>query len=189
RPEKGAHVSLPVFDPIALAPRQVHVTIDAESLFVVPDSSVFDAQQSRWTGARPDTVRAWRLATDSATGASGFRGWVDAQGRLVLATQLLGMTLERRPYEVAFENWKSDAGKRSRARSRRSSRGAATATSTPSSPSHSRERRASPRASRPASRTSTESSTTTRGRRSGWSAGWRRTRRLASSPPTPRTSA
>jgi len=114
RPEKGAHVSLPVFDPIALAPRQVHVTIDAESLFVVPDSSVFDAQQSRWTGARPDTVRAWRLATDSATGASGFRGWVDAQGRLVLATQLLGMTLERRPYEVAFENWKADAGKRSR---------------------------------------------------------------------------
>jgi hypothetical protein len=57
-------------------------------------------------------VRAWRIATDSATGASGFRGWVDAQGRLVLATQLLGMTLERRPYEVAFENWKMDAAKR-----------------------------------------------------------------------------
>jgi len=112
RPEKGARISLPVFDPIALAPRQMHVTIDAESVFVVPDSSVFDAQKSRWMGARPDTVRAWRLATDSASGASGFRGWVDAQGRLVLATQLLGMTLERRPYEVAFENWKADAGKR-----------------------------------------------------------------------------
>jgi hypothetical protein len=38
---------------------------------------------------------------------------VDAQGRLVLATQLLGMTLERRPYEVAFENWKAESGKRS----------------------------------------------------------------------------
>ncbi len=111
-PKKGARISLPVFDPIALAPRQMHVTIDAESIFVVPDSSVFDAQKSRWMGARPDTVRAWRLATDSASGASGFRGWVDAQGRLVLATQLLGMTLERRPYEVAFENWKADAGKK-----------------------------------------------------------------------------
>ena len=111
-PEKGARITLPVFDPIALAPRQMHVTIDAESVFVVNDSSVFDAQKSRWMGARPDTVRAWRLATDSASGASGFRGWVDAQGRLVLATQLLGMTLERRPYEVAFENWKADAGKR-----------------------------------------------------------------------------
>jgi len=34
------------------------------------------------------------------------------QGRVVLATQLLGLTLERRPYEVAFENWKADAAKR-----------------------------------------------------------------------------
>jgi hypothetical protein len=114
RPEKGARITLPVFDPIALAPKQMHVTIDAESVFVVQDSSVFDAQSARWMGARPDTVRAWRMATDSA-GASGFRGWVDAQGRLVLATQLLGMTLERRPYEVAFENWKADAGKRGNA--------------------------------------------------------------------------
>ena len=112
RPKKGARVTLPVFDPIALAPRDIQVTIDAESLFVVQDSSVFDAQRSRWTGARPDTVRAWRLATDTAKSASGFRGWVDAQGRLVLATQLLGMTLERRPYEVAFENWKAEASKR-----------------------------------------------------------------------------
>jgi hypothetical protein len=112
RPERGAHITLPVFDPIALAPRQMHLTIDAESVFVLQDSSVFDAQRSRWAGARADTVRAWRIATDSATGASGFRGWVDAQGRLVLATQLLGMTLERRPYEVAFENWKADAARR-----------------------------------------------------------------------------
>ena len=112
RPTKGARVTLPMFDPIALAPRQVHVSIDAESVFVIPDSSVFDARSSRWTGARPDTVRAWRFATDTAKNASGFRGWVDAQGRLVLATQLLGMTLERRPYEVAFENWRADAGKR-----------------------------------------------------------------------------
>jgi Transglutaminase-like superfamily len=111
-PKKGARITLPVFDPIALAPKEMHVTIDAESVFVIPDSSVFDAEKARWSGARPDTVRAWRMSTDSATGASGFRGWVDAQGRLVLATQLLGMTLERRPYEVAFENWKSDAAKR-----------------------------------------------------------------------------
>ncbi len=112
RPERGARITLPVFDPIALAPRQMRLTIDAESVFVLQDSSVFDARKARWAGARADTVRAWRIATDSTTGASGFRGWVDAQGRLVLATQLLGMTLERRPYEVAFENWKADAAKR-----------------------------------------------------------------------------
>ena len=60
--------------------------------------------RSRWMGARPDTVRAWRISTDSTSGRTGFTGWVDESGRVVLATQLLGMTLERRPYEVAFEN-------------------------------------------------------------------------------------
>ena len=70
------------------------------------------AARARWMGARPDTVRAWRIATDSASGRTGFTGWVDEQGRIVLATQLLGMSLERRPYEVAFENWKADVAKR-----------------------------------------------------------------------------
>jgi transglutaminase-like putative cysteine protease len=51
-------------------------------------------------------VRAWKLATQSASGSAGFGGWVDEQGRVLLATQVLGLTLERRPYEVAFENWK-----------------------------------------------------------------------------------
>jgi hypothetical protein len=109
--------SLPVFDPIALAPRQMHVTIDAESVFVVPDSSVFDAQKSRWTG-RPDTVRAWRLATDSATGRVGVSRLGRRAGAARARDAAAGMTLERRPYEVAFENWKADAGKRAGGRGR-----------------------------------------------------------------------
>ncbi|HEV7990453.1 MAG TPA: transglutaminase domain-containing protein [Gemmatimonadaceae bacterium] len=112
RPKVGATVSLPVFDPIAMAAREVKVSVQAESVFVLQDSSVFDQARARWLGARPDTVRAWRLATVSANGSTGFGGWVDEQGRIVLATQVLGMTLERRPYEVAFENWKSDAAAR-----------------------------------------------------------------------------
>jgi hypothetical protein len=80
-------------------------------VFVLLDSSVFNPQEKRWVGARPDTIRAWRLSTSSG-GNSGFSGWVDEQGRLVSATQLLGFTLERRPYEVAFENWKADTRER-----------------------------------------------------------------------------
>jgi hypothetical protein len=92
----------------------MRVTVQAESLFVLQDSSVFDAARARWNGARPDTVRAWRMTTEPESGGaqSGFGGWVDEQGRIVLATQVLGMTLERRPYEVAFENWKADAAAR-----------------------------------------------------------------------------
>jgi transglutaminase-like putative cysteine protease len=96
---------------MSMAPRDLHVSVDAESVFVLPDSSAFDAGARRWVGARPDTVRAWRLST-ATEGASGFTGWVDEQGRVVLATQVLGLTLERRPYEVAFENWKASAAER-----------------------------------------------------------------------------
>ena len=109
RPKVGARITLPVFDPISMSAKEVRVVVQAESLFVIPDSSVFDARSARWNGARPDTVRAWRMATETESGAPGFGGWVDEQGRIVLAAQVLGMTLERRPYEVAFENWKADA--------------------------------------------------------------------------------
>jgi transglutaminase-like putative cysteine protease len=111
RPHAGGSVTLPVFDPATMSPRDMRVAVEAESVFVVPDSSVFDVATKRWRGARPDTLRAWKLTT-ATSGASGFTGWVDEQGRIVLADQLLGLTLERRPYEVAFENWKLDAAKR-----------------------------------------------------------------------------
>lgn len=112
RPHAGATYTLPVFDPASMTARDVQVTVQAESVFVLPDSSVFDRASKRWQGARPDTVRAWKVstpATGATGGTSGFNGWVDEQGRVVLVNQLLGLTLERRPYEVAFENWKADA--------------------------------------------------------------------------------
>ena len=115
RPRAGERYTLPVFDPASMTQRDVQITVEAESVFVLPDSSVFDRAAKRWRGARPDTVRAWKLstpATGTTGGASGFNGWVDEQGRVVLVNQLLGLTLERRPYEVAFENWKADAMKR-----------------------------------------------------------------------------
>ena len=110
RLQVGASYTLPVFDPVAMAPRDMRVSVSAESVFVRHDTSVVNPVTKRWEGALPDTVRAWRLSTASS-GKSGFDGWVDAQGRVVLITQLLGLTFERRPYEVAFENWKLDAAR------------------------------------------------------------------------------
>jgi transglutaminase-like putative cysteine protease len=49
-------------------------------------------------------VRAWQLASESGT---GIAGWVDQQGRVVASSQM-GFRLQRRPYEVAFENWRLD---------------------------------------------------------------------------------
>jgi transglutaminase-like putative cysteine protease len=103
-PGVGKSYVLPIFDPGTMAPRDARVSIRAETTFVVHDSSVFDSTTQRWRGVTPDTLRAWRLATE---GTRGIAGWVDDQGRLVETTEL-GFRLERRPYEVAYENWRLD---------------------------------------------------------------------------------
>lgn len=109
RPAVGETHAIPVFDPVARAPRTASVRIAAESLFVVYDSATYDPSSARWEGVLPDTVRAWQLANDDG---GALDGWVDAQGRLVRGTQLGLLTLERMPYELAFENWQN--GRRDR---------------------------------------------------------------------------
>ena len=110
-PKVGRQVTLPVFDPVGMVSRQVAVTIRAESSFVLADSSVFDPGMGRWRGVEPAVVRAFEMAADSGTGAAGFSGWVDEQGRVVRTSQL-GLELRRLPYEVAFENWRLTAPSR-----------------------------------------------------------------------------
>lgn len=104
RPTIGKSYVLPVFDVAALAPKDVRLDIRAESLFVVNDSSVYDSTSGYWKGVLPDTVRAWQIVPQSGT---ALGGWVDEQGRLVASSQM-GFRLQRRPYEVAFENWRKD---------------------------------------------------------------------------------
>lgn len=102
QPTVGKSYVLPVFDPGTMAPKDARISVRAETTFVVNDSSVLDSGTMRWRGVTPDTLRAWRLASD---GTAGVSGWVDEQGRLVQTTQM-GFRLERRPYEVAYENWR-----------------------------------------------------------------------------------
>jgi hypothetical protein len=104
-PKVGARMTLPVFDPSAMGPRNVVISIEAESLFTVTDSAELDVEGRRWVAARRDTVRAWRLATASRAVAAG---WVDAHGRLVQTAQPGGIELRRTAYELAFENWRID---------------------------------------------------------------------------------
>src|SRR5690348_5645791 len=109
-PKLGAKYKLPVFDPVGLTPREVSLSIAAESSFAVNDSSAMDRATGTWRGVQPDTLRAFRIATDTGAGAAGFAGWIDEQGRVVQTSQL-GFDLRRLPYEVAFENWRLAAGK------------------------------------------------------------------------------
>ena len=106
--EVGRTVTLKVMQPGALEGRDVEVRIAAESLFVVPDSATMDSTTKRWSIARTDTIRAWRLDLPG----SSITGWVDAQGRVVEASQAGTMTIRRTAYELAFENWRLSAGQR-----------------------------------------------------------------------------
>jgi len=102
-PKLGKTYRLPTFDPQLLQSHDMALTVRAESVFVVDDSARFDAAARRWTSARTDTVRAWRVVGENG---AAFDGWVDAQGRVVMARQPAGITLRRMAYELAFENWR-----------------------------------------------------------------------------------
>jgi transglutaminase-like putative cysteine protease len=108
RPKVGKRYILPVLDPSSMSPKNVTLRIRAESLFVLNDSSVYDSATTRWHGVKPDTVRAWDLSADATADGAGFTGWVDEQGRVVQTTQH-SFVLQRLPYEVAFENWRTDS--------------------------------------------------------------------------------
>jgi hypothetical protein len=105
QPKVGKHYSLPVFDPTQMAPADMEFDVRAESSFVVDDSARFDAATRVWHGAQPDTIHAWQVG---ATSNTSFSGWIDEQGR-IMQTMMLGFTLKRMPYEVAFENWRNDS--------------------------------------------------------------------------------
>ncbi len=101
-PETGKTYRVPTFDPQQMQSRDVALRVTAESLFVVDDSAQFDTAAKVWTSALRDTVRAWHVEGESG----GFDGWVDAQGRVVVARQAAGITIRRMAYELAFENWR-----------------------------------------------------------------------------------
>lgn len=101
-PRVGSEVRLPVFDPSSMSARDFPFQVRAESVFAIPDSSRFDAAAKQWTGIYADSVHAFEIV---APAGGGFSGWVDTQGRIV-TTSMLGFTMRRLPYEIAFENWR-----------------------------------------------------------------------------------
>ncbi len=103
-PKVGRRVTVASFDPQTLSARDLTLRFDAESLFQVVDSAAYDSTAMMFVPALIDTVRAWRLVPEGSDG--GFSGWVDAQGRVVEATQAGGIRLRRIAYEIAFENWR-----------------------------------------------------------------------------------
>lgn len=107
--QSGRSYTARLFDPLLLTARDVTVHVAAESTLVVSDSADLDSTTMVWLPEHFDTVRAFRIDHD-ANGVP-MRNWIDAQGRLVLATSDrakgdAGFAMERAAFEIAYENFR-----------------------------------------------------------------------------------
>ena len=103
RPRRGRESTFDAFELDDLTRRLVTVRLDADSMFVVADSAVFDDSRARWVPAHRDSVRGWHVV-----GRTGMAVdlWADELGRVLLARRADGLVLRRTAFEIAFENWR-----------------------------------------------------------------------------------
>ncbi len=86
-----------VFNPLSQRVELTTLRITAESLLTVVDSARYDSIRKEWLPVRSDTVRAWAISTPTAS----FSAWVDADGRVVAASEPGGLSMTRTAYELA----------------------------------------------------------------------------------------
>ncbi len=101
-PKIGDSIRVALFDPMTRKLREVTMTVERDSLFLVADSAHIDAGTGRWVKARQVSTRGWRITGE----ASPLTAWVDADGRLLAASEPGGISLVRTAFEIAFENWR-----------------------------------------------------------------------------------
>ena len=101
-PKVGDSIRVALFDPMTRKLNEVAMTVQSDSLFLVADSAHIDQATGRWVKSRQAETRGWRLTGPS----SPFTAWVDADGRLLAASEPGGISLVRTAFEIAFENWR-----------------------------------------------------------------------------------
>ena len=103
-PKVGDSVGVALFDPTSRSIKNVTMRIEADSLFLLPDSAVLDSTTHRWVKAHQDSLRGWRVTSAKAP----ITAWVDRGGRLLYGSEPGGLTISRTAFELAFENWRLD---------------------------------------------------------------------------------
>lgn len=100
----GRGVTARIFDPSALAERDVRVAVTAADTLIVPDTVYLD-DAGWWQAQSYDTVPVWRIEQNYAGVA--LASWVDEDGMLVRAESPLGFTIERTAFELAQQEWRA----------------------------------------------------------------------------------
>jgi hypothetical protein len=104
QPKTGEVLPLAMFDPLTRTVKKVNLRIQKDSVFTVIDSASFDSTTGRWVKAHEEIVRGWLITGDVPT----LTAWVDAQGRMIAASEPGGISLRRTTFEMAFDNWRLD---------------------------------------------------------------------------------
>jgi hypothetical protein len=103
-PKIGDSLSVALFDPMSRSIHDVTMRIDADSLFLVPDSARLDPETRHWVKEHQDSLRGYRITSSRAP----LTIWVDKAGRLVHGEEPGGLSITRTAFELAFENWRID---------------------------------------------------------------------------------
>jgi hypothetical protein len=107
--EVGREFTTRVFDPSAMAARDVSMRVAARDTLLVQDSVRRNADGT-WVPSHEQRVPAWRL--DQHFGGVVVSTWVDDDGQVVRATSPLGFTIERTAYELARQAWQAGSSDR-----------------------------------------------------------------------------
>ena len=99
----GRDYAFRVFDPAAMAAREMTMKVVARDTIVVPDSAM--RVNNRWQASRYDSIATWKL--EQRYGGVVFTTWIDDDGQVVRATSPLGFTIERTYVELAQQDWRA----------------------------------------------------------------------------------
>ena len=103
-PKVGDSVGVALFDPASRTIRNVTRRVEADSLFLLPDSATLDSATQHWVKAHQDSLRGWRITSPKGP----ITAWVDRGGRLIYGSEPGGLTISRTAFELAFENCRLD---------------------------------------------------------------------------------
>jgi hypothetical protein len=103
-PKIGDSISVGVYNPLSRTVEPVTLRIEADSLFLVPDSAKMDSASGRWVKEHQSSIRGWRVGGSPPL----QKVWVDASGRILYAEEPGGFSFVRTTYELSFANWKLD---------------------------------------------------------------------------------
>jgi transglutaminase-like putative cysteine protease len=80
--------------------------VTKDSLMLVADSALWDSTSSTWVPTHPVAIQAWRV--ERRSNGLPLVEWLDAEGRPIRRSWAFGLTLERSPFEVNYNQYQTD---------------------------------------------------------------------------------